>query len=93
MLILEINKLSNHLLLLDILNMNYFLIYNLDIQGFRTTVSEKNPFMLDSVVNTMPLDVLLAAEMGHTRAGNQFGVNEINTYSEVVLHAEIENRY
>ena len=29
---LEINKLSNHLLLLDILNMNYFLIYNLDIQ-------------------------------------------------------------
>ena len=67
--------------------------YNLDIQGFRTTVSEKNPFMLDSVVNTMSLDVLLAAEMGHTRAGNQFGVNEINTYSEVVPHAEIENRY
>lgn len=67
--------------------------YTRDLEGFRSVVRKNNPDMLNSVVNSMTMDVLLAMELGHTRAGNQFGVNGVNTYSEIVPHSLVENKY
>ncbi|WP_169513610.1 FG-GAP-like repeat-containing protein [Pseudidiomarina sediminum] len=67
--------------------------YTRNLAAFRSHVAKNNPFMLGSVVNSMSMDVLLAQELGHTRAGNQFGVNGTNTYTEIVPHSLVENRY
>ena len=67
--------------------------YTRDLEGFRSVVRKNNPYMLDSVINSMSLDVGLVMELGHTRAGNQFGVDGVNTYTEVVPHSLVENRY
>ena len=67
--------------------------YTRDIQGFTSVMRVNNPFMLDSVIQSMTLDVLLVQEFGHTRAGGRFGIDENNTYNEVVSHSLVENKY
>ncbi len=67
--------------------------YTRDLEGFRSIVRKNNPSMLNNVINSITLDVGLVMELGHTRAGNKFGINAENTYIEVVPHSLVENKY